>query len=340
MSTLTPPKAAAVPDAPATAAPGSLRGPVRVLLRLHRRSLWGAGAFLAAAVVVLVAAALRADYLVADFANSGCTRDGSVRSCFQPARNYADSMLELSRIPDYASLVLIVLPAVVGAFVAGPLIAREWENGTFRLSWTQSVSPVQWLTARLATPAVLVASGTLVLTAVLAWARPRAGAEYPAAWYEWFSFTASGTVPVANVLLALALGTLIGLRLRRTVPAMALTVLTYGAVAVALYSVRDSLWATRSEVSGVFSHRESLHNGWTIGIGYLTDAGERLPAETCLASDRTRNCLAELGAHRQFAEYHPASHYWPLQLVETGILLALAALAVFLAFRTLRRLHG
>lgn len=51
-------------------------------------------------------------------------------------------------------------------------------------------------------------------------------------------------------------------------------------------------------------------------------------------------CMRDRGGVTPFAEVHPASHYWPLQLVETGILLALAALAVFAAFRVLRRLHG
>ncbi|MFI1935251.1 hypothetical protein [Streptomyces sp. NPDC020330] len=337
MSTLTPPKPDAVTAAPARA---TLRGPVRVVLRVHRRSLWGAGALLAAMAAVLVGAALRADRLVADFANSGCTQTGSNRACFQPARNYADSMLEVSRIPDYASLALVLLPAVFGAFVAGPLIAREWENGTFRLSWTQSVSPVQWLTARLAAPAVLIVSGTVALTAVLAWARPRAGAEYPTAWYEWFSFTASGTLPAAGALLALALGALIGLVLRRTVPAMASTVVAYGVVVAALYYTRELLWPTRTDVHALFRSHGYPQDAWTVDLGFLTDTGDRLPAGTCVSFPTPRECLSELGATRQFIEYHPASHYWPLQLVETGILLALAALAVFAAFRVLRRLHG
>lgn len=34
---------------------------------------------------------------------------------------------------------------------------------------------------------------------------------------------------------------------------------------------------------------------------------------------------------------HPASHYWPLQLVETGIVLALTALACWACFALLRR---
>ncbi|MFH9297964.1 hypothetical protein [Streptomyces sp. NPDC017520] len=338
MSTLTPPK----PDA-VTAAPGraTLRGAVRVVLRVHRRSLWIAGAFLAAVAAALVTAVLRADYLMADFANSGCTPSGSVPACFQPARDYADSMLEVSRIPDHASLVLIVLPAVVGAFVAGPLIAREWENGTFRLSWTQSVSPVHWLIARLAASAVLVVPGAVALTAVLAWARPRTGTEYPAAWFEWFTFMASGTVPVANTLFALALGAFLGLRLRRTVPAMAVSLFVSGLVTVALVMLRDSLWPV---VRDTFAPDGGYHwpdRAAVVEWGWVTKGGDVLPADLCTDSSLDHEvCLSEQGVANGYLDHHPASHYWPLQLVETGILLALAALAVFAAFRVLRRLHG
>ncbi|MCZ7459444.1 hypothetical protein [Streptomyces sp. WMMC940] len=41
-----------------------------------------------------------------------------------------------------------------------------------------------------------------------------------------------------------------------------------------------------------------------------------------------------------FARTHPPSHFWPIQLVETGIVLALAAVATYAAFRVLRRRHG
>ncbi|WP_257137436.1 hypothetical protein [Streptomyces sp. st115] len=335
MSTLIHPKAEAV-----ATVPGTLRGPVRVLLRLHRRSLWSAGAFLAAVAAALVAAVLRADHLVADFAKSGCTTTGSLRSCFQPARSYADSMLEVSRISDYASLVLVALPAVVGAFVAGPLIAREVENGTFRLSWTQSVSPVQWLAARLTTSAMLVVPGTLALTAVLAWARPRTGVEYPAEWYELDTFLASGTVPIAHVLLALTLGALIGLRLRRTVPAMAGSLVVSGLMTVALVRLRDSLWPVTRDTFVPGSGYVWPDRAAVVEWGYITSGGDRLPADICTDALDLDVCRSEHSVAHGYLEYHPASHYWPLQLVETGILLALAALAVFAAFRVLRRLHG
>jgi hypothetical protein len=48
-------------------------------------------------------------------------------------------------------------------------------------------------------------------------------------------------------------------------------------------------------------------------------------------------CLEARGATGIYAEYHPASHYWPLQFVETGIVLALAAAAVAASFWLLRR---
>lgn len=41
----------------------------------------------------------------------------------------------------------------------------------------------------------------------------------------------------------------------------------------------------------------------------------------------------------QYLDYHPGSHFWPTQLIETGIVLALAALALFAAFRVLRARH-
>ncbi len=37
--------------------------------------------------------------------------------------------------------------------------------------------------------------------------------------------------------------------------------------------------------------------------------------------------------------YHPESHFWPLQLVESALLLTLAAAAIVAAFALLRRRH-
>ncbi|MEU1850215.1 hypothetical protein ABZ499_13310 [Streptomyces sp. NPDC019990] len=52
------------------------------------------------------------------------------------------------------------------------------------------------------------------------------------------------------------------------------------------------------------------------------------------------NCPAESAITGYYAVYHPSSHFWPLQLMETGIALAFAAVAVVAAFWLLRRRTG
>lgn len=44
---------------------------------------------------------------------------------------------------------LVVLPALAGAFIGCPLVAREIENGTHHLAWTQGVTRTRWLAVKL-----------------------------------------------------------------------------------------------------------------------------------------------------------------------------------------------
>ncbi|WP_069738071.1 hypothetical protein [Streptomyces sp. EN27] len=318
----------------------TLRGPSRVLLRVHRRTLWASGAVAAVAVVGMIVVVLLADRLTGGFADIGCTLNSSAEACFQPARDYSDRMLDLGRMLTYLGLALIALPAVIGAFVAGPMVAREWESNTVKLSWTQSSPPSAWLAGRLAVPAALVVCGITVLSAVLSWSRDRLGGPYPIFWHDVSVFGASGTVPAAGALMSIAIGTFVGLALRRTVPAMAVSLFVSGLVTVVLGMLRDSLWPA---VRDTFAPGDGYL--WPDGAaiiewGWATNGGV-LPADICAdASVDHEVCLAERGVTHGYLDHHPASHYWPLQLVETGILLALAALAVFAAFRVLRRLHG
>ncbi|MFD0355299.1 ATP-binding cassette domain-containing protein [Streptomyces sp. NPDC127110] len=62
-------------------------------------------------------------------------------------------------------------------------------------------------------------------------------------------------------------------------------------------------------------------------MGLLTASGSRLPDQACF--ERTRN----MGVC-------PASHYWPTQLIETAVVLALAAAVLYAAFRVLRARRG
>jgi hypothetical protein len=68
--------------------------------------------------------------------------------------------------------------------------------------------------------------------------------------------------------------------------------------------------------------------------GALTSKGARVADPICVDDAR---CLAEHDIVGYYRDFHPASHFWPLQLTETAVVLTLAALAVLLSFRLLNR---
>src|ERR1017187_5440767 len=61
------------------------------------------------------------------------------------AAGRGDSTLRL-----WLSVLVVVVPGLLGVFWGAPLVAGELESGSFRLAWTQDVSRVRWLAARLA----------------------------------------------------------------------------------------------------------------------------------------------------------------------------------------------
>jgi hypothetical protein len=136
--------------------------------------------------------------------------------------------------------VLAVTPAVIGIFWGAPLVARELETGTYRLAWNQSVTRGRWLAAKLGftVAATAVAVGVLT-TAITWWAHPIDGATGSqrgglTSRMTPISFAMRGIVPVGYAVFALVLGTLIGLVVRRSVPAMALTLAVYVVVQIAV----------------------------------------------------------------------------------------------------------
>ncbi|MFE7462835.1 ABC transporter permease [Streptomyces sp. NPDC057499] len=312
----------------------ALRGPVRVTVRLHRTALWIVGALALAGIAAVIATQLWTASATDTFAGTGCSVAHTTRGCGITVRDFLDVELRSYRLLRYAGMVMMLLPALVGVFVAGPLIARELENGTFRLSWTQGVPPAHWLAARLVVPAAATVAGVCVLSAVFAWARSRAGStDYPLDVYERDVYGAMGTVPVGYTLCMLALGALAGLLLRRTFPAMIATVVAYGPLTLILNRVREHLWPTVRSTEDSWSGHDT---SWAVDSGTLTAAGKPLDPTVCGGSGEPAACKGAVS----YVDHHPLSHFWPLQLVETGILLALAALAVALAFRVLRGLHA
>ena len=130
----------------------------------------------------------------------------------------------------WLSVLVVVVPGLLGAFWGAPLVAAELESGSFRLAWTQDVSRVRWLALRVAVSGLAgMAVAGLLSWVVTWWASPldHAGLD------QFGSFDSRDIVPAGYAAFAFALGVLCGVFLRRTVPAMAATLVGFTAARVA-----------------------------------------------------------------------------------------------------------
>jgi hypothetical protein len=145
-------------------------------------------------------------------------------------RDVFDHLTANDRHLFYTGIVVVaVAPVIIGVFWGAPLVARELEAGTHRLAWTQSVTRSRWLATKLGVTTLAAAAAVGVLTfAVTWWSQPLDGAlssthgSLPSRLTP-VTFAMRGIVPVAYAVFAVVLGATIGAVLRRTLPAMAVT---------------------------------------------------------------------------------------------------------------------
>ncbi len=146
-----------------------------------------------------------------------------------------------SQLRHLCSTLMLLAPVLFGIFFGAPLIARELEAGTYRLAWTQSVTRTRWIATRLA----LVMLVTTVLmgllsTAVTWWQRPFDHVDQSL----WLNFDQRDVVPVAYTVFAVVLGALLGAIARRTLVAMAATIVGYAGTRYLVSEyVRSTLFA-------------------------------------------------------------------------------------------------
>jgi hypothetical protein len=271
-----------------------------------------------------------------------------------------------------AAIALVVAPALIGIFWGAPMIARELETGTHRMVWTQSVTRTRWLGTKLGVTALaaLAATGLLSL-AVTWWSIPMDGAQsttrgsLPTRLTP-ILFDGRGVAPLGYALFALVLGATLGAVLRRTLPAMAVTLLVLVGVQIVVpLWIRPHLATPVDRTVAITEanmHEITLgENGvMTIGVDAGSSTAWVLTNRTVDASGRPAalpawfaDCLPqpgppqsnggaqqaggkpELGAclnrltglgYRQHIVYHPDSNFWPLQWAEAGMFAGLSAL--------------
>ncbi|MEV0223408.1 hypothetical protein [Streptomyces sp. NPDC050704] len=328
MSTLT------VKSTAQSAVEGAVKGLPWTVLRLHRAALitWGAGLLAAVAVLVWM-------YVIGDDARAGAgacslSPETGLPSCYEAVTESTVHEIYQQGI-GLTGTALSYLMFPVAAWAGGALIGRELENGTAQLAWTQSVTPLRWLAAKLAVPALLLTAGTTAAVLLYVWARRDDDPNLVGDWYLTDVFVSTGPAAVAYVLAGLTLGALAGLLTRRALPAVGLGFAATLALYNALDHYRENLWPTVFR-TGV-PHYELPRSAFQVENGVLLTSGERTQDVPCGDSPPGPGCVPDTEVAGFYSVHHPESHFWPLQFVEAGIALAVAALATAAAFWILRR---
>lgn len=238
---------------------------------------------------------------------------------------------------------LIGVPAVIGAFWGAPLLTREFEDGTYRMVWTQSVTRNRWLATKLAVIGVAAVASVAAFALVFTWwSGPidSTGNRIGTA-----NFAQRGIVPIGYALFGLTLGALAGTILRRTIPAMAASLTGFFIVRVLIQKVvRTHLIGTKSVSSPSFTSNGL--DGWIVSMRTVDAAGRTIStkaAENTLtaACNITRatpdvdaalaTCAHNLGIH-DIAQVHTSDQFWALQTAELGLFIALAAITAATCF--------
>ncbi|MFG1680797.1 ABC transporter permease [Nonomuraea sp. NPDC049269] len=197
------------------------------------RQFRGSAAMTAAVLVVLTAVlALTGPDLASRYAAgiAGCTPDNTCDDFF-------DRFFDEYQLPFLAlTLVVLILPALVGLFWGAPLITRELESGTHLLVWNQSITRGRWLAVKLGlTGLAATAAAGLCGLAVTWWSDPLDKSAVPEmARMAPLVFSARGIAPMGYAAFAFVLGVTMGVLVRRTLPAMALTLVAFTAIQLAM----------------------------------------------------------------------------------------------------------
>jgi hypothetical protein len=308
-----------------------------------------AAALLAALAVVLLITGLHA----AAVWHSALTQCATNHSC----ASLAGSNLSLAN-PIITTLVIATsaVPALPGLLWGAPAVASELETGTNQFAWTQSITRRRWLAVR--------AGWLLLATAVLAgavsaivtwWSGPFNALTADA--FQINRFDITDIVPVGYAIFAMALGICAGTLLRRTLPALGITLAGFAGLRVLI-----ALWLRLHYMTPVVVYYK-LTAPFTPAGSYLPVSqgvvgpdgrpaaldnavpnynGVPLPPACQHVANTNPNpqailpCLSAHG-YRGELTYQPASRFWAFQGIETSIFVVLAAALIGITFLVLSR---
>ncbi len=298
--------------------------------------------------LVFVAAMTAAlSFVTWEAGHPGCPAGGPTGFCLpnDPLGFLAQDIMRLNLV-QYG---LVVLPALAGAFIGAPLVAREIENGTHRLAWTQGVTRTRWIVSKLALifiPLIGAAALVGILEVILINHMGTQGNHW-----DWFDQQAPLTV--AATVFALALGVAAGALIGRSIPAMAVTLIGVVAtrfvlgVFVRAHYMMPLLYSSHDPAALGNSQALNPTAWWLDEPTYQDAAGHTISQAEALRISATGNvpppdALAAYWRDHGISivqYYQPGDRFWTFQTIESGILLVLTVVLLgFALFWVARRI--
>jgi hypothetical protein len=309
-----------------------------VTWRQHRPQLLGT-----AGLLLLVAIAA----LVTDLPVRAAYHRHALSSCLPPATRSGCELIVSHFRSEFASRAaaarfLIVLPALPGLFIGAPLLAREFEHGTFRLAWTQGISRRRWLLSKtLLLTLTTVAAAALLAVLAMWWRQPFDNVDGR---ISPVGFDVEGLVVPAYAFFALAVGVLAGALLRRTIPAMSLAAAAFFAVRLGVEELLRPHYLAPLHRTANGLTQGARARDWVLENRLVDAVGRQISAaredlaivHAQHATVDPQDYLLSLGWKRVIT-FQPDGRFWTFQAIEMGVFVLLGLLAVAASLALVRR---
>lgn len=336
------------------AGPGYARGMLWLTWRQHRWPIIVGTAISAALLTWMIVTA-------AQIRSALAMCDGQGMKCPPQVVDTASARLgDLYSYANYQLNAITFLPVLLGLFWGVPILSREYDQRTLTLAWSQDITPLRWLWAKVAILGFIVTvlstalAGEAVHLAYLAHLGGRRSL------FEGTLFQAGGWMPLTLALAWFAFGVAVGAALRRTMPALALVFAAFIGRTLLMAKLRPTFASPLTQIKDYFANDvtppDPLHpfvsNDMSLDPGGnppFIDAAGHTHAQSQIviwcqpdtpgppSNEFMRQCLQHHNIVGVLNKYQPAGRMGTFHTIENLSNLGLLTVSLILAWWFVRR---
>jgi len=334
------------------ARPGFWRGMLWLTWRQHRWQIIAGTAVTVGMLLWMISTAHEITSALAQCPDGLCA-SAVVRDIQQPHLDHGYSFA------TYELNTVTFLPVGLGLFWGVPLLAREYEQRTLMLAWSQDVSPLKWLLSKLA---ILGAVAAVLGTALAAESEHLVYLAHLAgrrSLFEGTLFQGGGWLPLTLGLAWFAFGVAVGTVARRMLPALAIVLAAFIGRTVLMIRYRGDFMSPLSVMKGLgvlpskggAAPNPVVSNDMSLGSAFADAAGHAIPQgqqvlDSCIGGYQQpgkptnaylTHCMQQHGVVGVMNQYQPASRMGTFHFIENGLNLSLLILSLAVTWWFVRR---